>query len=585
MKQTSNPRLRNSHRSTSRFNAFKLCNYLVYIVIFSLSYFYGYMKGRTSGEEEAAQVYAAKQKNEENRKNADEKCFSSTELNNLINEKVAEKLEMNTLKKIPNPSKDENRSGGLEVPSWIQTWSKVSKKDFLDTHDYGTPRDHSGDFGDVLLLYNSDPGKFEKGVHITAADATRSCKELNTVIVPSEPMTCTAILQGYPSYHLQRWMKDVKGRERNQLVHVGRGLQRNGMEKFAPPTGGQTVSHWKKLIPYLSNLDALVNDLKPKLTKIARDNTIVVAVVNLGQSSLLMNFVCNARSKGLDISNLFVFATDEETLRLCNAMGLSCYYDEVNFKELPTTEARHYGDRIFANMMWAKVIVVQVVNFMGFDVLFQDVDVVWHKDPIPLLKHGEEYQQFDMMFQDDGARSLRYAPYCANSGFYFIRYNDRTRFFFTNVLYSGDFIVKSSSHQQALTALLAEHSSLTGLRVKTLDTHEFPGGWNYHRRSNKTIKQMVGHPQGGNEKHIPTIFHMSWTANKDDKLKYLKQLGSWNLKEQCEEGTNGAKIMEDDGQSACCSIEPLVTCFYRDKPSIKPCKESKPIDKGGRSWW
>ena len=79
------------------------------------------------------------------------------------------------------------------------------------------------------------------------------------------------------------------------------------------------------------------------------------------------------------------------------------------------------------------------------------------------------------MFQDDGARSLRYAPFCANSGFYFARYNDHTRYFFLSTLYTGDFIQKTGSHQQALSALLSEHSSLTGLKVKTLQTHDFPG--------------------------------------------------------------------------------------------------------------
>jgi hypothetical protein len=32
-----------------------------------------------------------------------------------------------------------------------------------------------------------------------------------------------------------------------------------------------------------------------------------------------------------------------------------------------------------------------------------------------------------------------------------------------------------TSHQQAMGALLDEHSSLTGLRVKTLSAYDFPG--------------------------------------------------------------------------------------------------------------
>lgn len=31
--------------------------------------------------------------------------------------------------------------------------------------------------------------------------------------------------------------------------------------------------------------------------------------------------------------------------------------------------------------MYAKVVSVQLINAMGFDVLFQDVDLVWYKNP------------------------------------------------------------------------------------------------------------------------------------------------------------------------------------------------------------
>jgi hypothetical protein len=41
-----------------------------------------------------------------------------------------------------------------------------------------------------------------------------------------------------------------------------------------------------------------------------------------------LNFACSARSRGLDISNVLVFATDEETKKLAESIGLASYYDE-----------------------------------------------------------------------------------------------------------------------------------------------------------------------------------------------------------------------------------------------------------------
>jgi len=97
-----------------------------------------------------------------------------------------------------------------------------------------------------------------------------------------------------------------------------------------------------------------------------------------------------------------------------------------------------------------------------------------------------------MYFQDDGDRSSRYAPLSANSGFYFVRNNEKTRYLFTSLLYAGDIIERAHSHQQALIQMMNEHSSYFGLRVKVLDrdTLNFPGGWQYHRRKDLMKKIM-----------------------------------------------------------------------------------------------
>jgi hypothetical protein len=36
----------------------------------------------------------------------------------------------------------------------------------------------------------------------------------------------------------------------------------------------------------------------------------------------------------------------------------------------------------------------------------------------------------------------------------------------------------------------------------------------------------------------------------------------------------------------CCTVEPNFACHYRDKPSMKPCKDSPNIDgAGSKSFW
>ena len=67
-------------------------------------------------------------------------------------------------------------------------------------------------------------------------------------------------------------------------------------------------------------------------------------------------------------------------------------------------------------MMMAKVISVQLVSMLGFDLLFQDVDIVWYKNPLTYFSDPSlPAHKFDVFFQDDGGHSVRYAPYSANS--------------------------------------------------------------------------------------------------------------------------------------------------------------------------
>ena len=53
---------------------------------------------------------------------------------------------------------------------------------------------------------------------------------------------------------------------------------------------------------------------------------------------------------------------------------------------MPEKEAGRYGDQAFTQMMYAKVVTVQLINRLGYDVLFQDVDL------------GELYHTCDILF-------------------------------------------------------------------------------------------------------------------------------------------------------------------------------------------
>ena len=49
---------------------------------------------------------------------------------------------------------------------------------------------------------------------------------------------------------------------------------------------------------------------------------------------------------------------------------------------MPKEAAKEYADDTFRLMMFAKVYCVHIVSQLGYDFLFQDVDVIWYKNPL-----------------------------------------------------------------------------------------------------------------------------------------------------------------------------------------------------------
>jgi len=444
----------------------------------------------------------------------------------------------------------------------------------------------------------------KKDVVLSVDDATKNCNNLHVVLTNYDrKYQCIALLGQYESFHLHKFMRASPQPEKPNhsdkfivnssypLRPVNRNMRADGGRSIHIPRLNDLKRNWKNLGPYLHTLESTLEKLNPVAQSVAKHNkhnTIIIMVCNFGQSELLMNFVCNARAKGLDkeLSNILLFSTDKETHDLAtNVLGLPSFFSEDIFGDMPTKAAEEYADDTFRKLMFAKVYCVHMISMLGYDILFQDVDVLWYKNPLTWF-HDENNigHNYDMIFQDDGSRTLVYAPYAANTGFYYVRNNERTQLFFNSLLMAGDLIMATFSHQVALVALVSEHVSLYGLRVKVWNRklEEFPGGYMYHEAPELMMKFIKG------EIH-PYIFHMCWTENKNDKVRYMQQMGQWYLQESCRNKSNldiHKFLAEDAGVGhQCCTAEPLIKCHYRDKPSIIPCLDSPPIDEDGKSFW
>ena len=180
-----------------------------------------------------------------------------------------------------------------------------------------------------------------------------------------------------------------------------------------------------------------------------------------------------------------------------------------------------------------------------------------NKNPLPYLA-SNKFESWDMVFQDDGSRPWRYAPYSPNTGFYFVRNTPLTRHLVETLLRSGDTIQVARSHQHVMNDILVEFSTSKGLRAKVVhkgENNPFLGGVEFHNQHEVMHSLLNGTSDA-------YVFHMSWTHNKENKIKFLQQLGEW--------------YWSDEEQS--CLARPEITCHYRDKPSKVPCVSSPRID-------
>jgi len=294
----------------------------------------------------------------------------TTDCSSQISDLMIQQQAQNNEKECPpQTSNNKDKDGGGDVASeakdlfprdgfgyFLTGMATVSKSQFVETIDPGVPLDKP-DKGasDVLIMYshpNAMPKKFWKEDEggggdfsilstnprlDSAQEATENCEQLNLILADhSYRRQCFAIMPQYESYHIQKWMRMPERDESDKpkpldpslpLRLVSRGQVETGRDAFKPPKLEKTRQHWELLKRYLANVDDVLADLDPILKRIARSNTVIVMTVNFGQSELLTNFVCAAKSRGLNIDNIIVFPTDQEAADLATGLGLTAYYD------------------------------------------------------------------------------------------------------------------------------------------------------------------------------------------------------------------------------------------------------------------
>lgn len=297
---------------------------------------------------------------------------------------------------------------------------------------------------------------------------------------------------------------------------------------------------YDKLGGFLRNFDGaqgIAAELEMELTSngVKAGDDLIVMVVNEGEIDLYLNFACSCQQNNVTIRNLLVFAASPEIVTMIESTGAMGIYHR-GYASVSRHASNDYMDKTFVDMMWYKAFSVYLILRMNINVLFQDADLVWFRDPFPYFKEfiarTEEKAQrtgahFEAFFADDGQRSLRYAPFYANSGFYYLIASERSVYFTWSIMISFDLIQVSGSHQNVFTFKLIEATALSASKSKLLPLEEFPTGITYHHDPMYMDRLRKHHVR-------PYNYHMCWTQGKVDKLKYFNDTSMWYLKDTCE---------------------------------------------------
>ena len=294
-----------------------------------------------------------------------------------------------------------------------------------------------------------------------------------------------------------------------------------------------------KLGPFVQNFDGpagIENQLSDKLHShnIKRGDDVTLMVVNEGEIDLWLNFACSCQQNRLRMDNVVVFAGSPEIVPLIEATGAMGLYNK-GYAAVSRKASNDYLDRVFVDMMWYKAFSVHLLTRLGINVLFQDVDLVWFRDPFPWFKNftathsvqshmsGSHPEAF---FSDDGQRSLRYSPFFANSGFYYLLGTPRSAYFSWSIMTAFDAVQVLGSHQNVFTYRMVEGLALGHKHAVILPMDKFPTGIMFHHH--KDYMKRLRHKQ-----EDPYGFHMCWTQGKPDKLKNLRIANMWYLTETC----------------------------------------------------
>ena len=319
-------------------------------------------------------------------------------------------------------------------------------------------------------------------------------------------------------------------------------LQRRGDRRAPLPGAAARARARRRRLAFDRGFDAMSRELKVALARVALPargtaasrfarrglGRVLLTVADSRTVHLVLNFVASARRLDAD-AGLLVIAADAAAQRILQRARVPTFRHAA-LGDVAGGDYGAYGDRAFVDAMWLKTAAVYAASVLGYDVLFQDADVVWLR---PDVWDAVYAPATDSAWMDDGVRTDRFAPFFANSGFYLLRATWRSELLLAHLLNSYSVVVARQSHQAVLNPALAEANAMAGLSVSILDPDVVVNGGarNKVRADLRSGARRVA------------VFHVNFTGGTAEKRGALRGLGLWFLREGCDVAEDAAACL------------------------------------------
>lgn len=245
---------------------------------------------------------------------------------------------------------------------------------------------------------------------------------------------------------------------------------------------------------------------------------VVVSTFNWGYRQMVENWAASCGRHDIDCRAFtLLFPTDAKADEFARKLGFQTVNVEGSYGEIPEEANDVFGDLKFRRFLFAKLAATKDMLDLGYDIVRQDVDMVWSRDPRHDLLRRARRDSLDMLFMFDGPNAL-FAPLHFNSGFVFIRNNPFTRHAW-NVVYSNYARIFSEGGEQRVINVIMNRFRERGLRTKRLPEKTYVNG---HVISRALHENTALPPRN-------FVVHASWTSDINPKIDHMKKFGIWYL--------------------------------------------------------